>query len=82
MKKIKQEQLENLKNLTGKLNAIGSEIVGMETRKHALLHMHVESTNELNELKKQLEAEYGRVVINMESGEYEDEALPDTPANE
>ena len=73
MAKIKQEELDVLKSLANKLNAISGEIVGLETRKHALLHMHVEATNELNELKQKLENDYGRIVINMEDGEYAEE---------
>jgi len=68
--KIKEEQLEIIreqqKNLTSILNNIGY----LEAQKHGLLHQFGETNKTIESFKQELEKEYGAINIDLESGEY------------
>ena len=68
--KIKEEQLNTIKDQQKKLQELVSEIGMMETRKHQLLHAVASVNVEVEEFKKELEKEYGAVNINVDTGEY------------
>jgi vacuolar-type H+-ATPase subunit D/Vma8 len=70
MNKIKEEQLERIQNQQQQLNETIREIGLLESKKHGLLHNIAAINSEVEELKEELEKEYGRVNINIETGEY------------
>jgi len=70
MNKIKQNQLEKIQNQQQQLNDTIAEIGLLESKKHGLLHNIAAINSEIEELKEELEKEYGRVNINIETGEY------------
>ena len=60
--KIKEQQ-ENLQKLVGNIGAI-------ESQKHAMLHELAITNAEVEDFKKELEKEYGKININLEDGSY------------
>lgn len=73
VKQIEENELLKIKEITNKLNEINSNIVSLELQKHNLLHVHASISNEFSEIKKELENKYGKVLINIETGEYKEE---------
>jgi hypothetical protein len=73
IKQIEENELSKIKEVTNKLNEINSNIVSLELQKHNLLHIHAGISNEFSEIKKELENKYGKVLINIETGEYKEE---------
>lgn len=82
VKQIEENELTQIKETTGKLNEINSNIVSLEIQKHNLLHIHASISNEFSEMKKKLEEKYGKVLINIETGEYKDEEENDNKDEE
>ncbi len=70
MAKIKQEELEKVTSNKKELDALVSEIGVVETQKHALLHKVAEVNESLAKEKKVLEEAYGKISIDLETGEY------------
>ena len=70
MAKIKQEELEKVTSIKKELDALVSEIGVVETQKHALLHKVAEVNESLAKEKKVLEEGYGKISIDLETGEY------------
>ena len=70
MNKITTEELEKANKQQVDLQNILLEIGVTESRKHALLHQIAELNTDSEELKKELEAKYGHVNINLEDGTY------------
>tara|TARA_R110000824_G_scaffold8140_2_gene36898 strand:+ start:191 stop:436 length:246 start_codon:yes stop_codon:yes gene_type:complete len=68
---ITEDQLKNIKECQNSLNNILINIGSIETQKHGMLHKLTEVNLQLEQLKKELEAEYGAVSINLEDGSYE-----------
>ena len=68
MEKIKDEQLEKIQQQQKDLNAILHEVGVLETRKHGLMHQFAGINQEVEELKAELEQQYGAVNINVEDG--------------
>jgi hypothetical protein len=68
--KIKEEQLETIreqqKNLTNILNNVGY----LEAQKFTLLNQFAEVNKTIESYKHELEKEYGAININLETGEY------------
>ena len=68
--KIKEEQLNEIKEIQVELNETLASIGYIESQKHALLHK-IKTINEKDsEMRKMLEDEYGAININMEDGTY------------
>ncbi len=68
--KIKEEQLNEIKQIQAELNETLISIGYLESEKHALLH-RIKTINEKDvELKKKLEKEYGNINVNIEDGTY------------
>jgi len=67
---ISEEHLESVKSKQGLLNNIVGQIGAIEAQKHALLHNLAEVNKQLEDVKVELEKEYGRVSIDLETGEY------------
>ena len=70
MNKIKEEQLERIKQQQKELTDVIYEIGVLETNKHGLLHRIGDINAAVDVIKKELETEYGAVNINIETGEY------------
>ena len=71
MSKIKKEELKNLQEQTGKLNAIKHDLGLLQTQIHSLNHMYVELMVEQDKSKKELEESYGKINIDLKDGSYE-----------
>jgi hypothetical protein len=69
-KKIKEEQLNKIQDQQKELNGILHEVGALEAQKHGLLHKFGNINKEVEELRIQLEKEYGAININVETGEY------------
>ena len=72
MAKIKDEQLKQLQEQVNTINQNQLQIGNLEVQKHTLVHNGVELQNQLREIQDELEKEYGKVSINISTGEYED----------
>ena len=68
--KIKEEQLKTIQEQQQQLNNIIHEIGLLESNKHGLLHQIAEVNKDVEEMKAELEKEYGAVNINLEDGTY------------
>ena len=67
---ISEEQLEKINSKQTLLNEIIHRIGFIETEKHSLLHRVAEVNKEVEEIKLELEQEYGKVSIDLKTGEY------------
>ena len=72
MAKITDEQLKQLQEQVNTINQNQLQIGNLETQKHSLIHNGVELQNQLKGIQDELEKEYGKVTINISTGEYED----------
>ena len=70
--KITQEELNKIQDQQGQLTELISRIGVLETQKHHLLHEIGAINEKVEEAKKELEAKYGQVNINIEDGSYEE----------
>ena len=70
MAKIKKQELEKVVEIKNKLDSVASEIGVLETQKHALLHKVAEINEKLSNEKNKLEESYGKVSIDLKTGEY------------
>jgi predicted nucleic acid-binding Zn-ribbon protein len=68
--KIKEEQLNTIKDQQAKINDLINQIGILEANKHGVLHEMAAVNQEINEYKKELEKEYGSININVEDGSY------------
>ena len=72
MAKITDEQLKQLQEQVNSINQNQLQIGNLETQKHTLVHNGVELQNQLRVIQDELEKEYGKVTVNISTGEYED----------
>ena len=70
MAKITEEQLENVVKTNKELEDIVLEIGILESKKHGLLHKVAEVNKVLDEQKVELEKQYGKISIDLKTGEY------------
>lgn len=70
MAKITEEQLEKVSTQNKELEDTVIEIGILESKKHALLHKVAEVNKVLEEYKQELEQEYGKISIDLKTGEY------------
>ena len=70
MAKITKEQLENVVKTNKELEDTVLEIGILESKKHGLLHKVAEINKVLEEQKIELEKQYGKISIDLETGEY------------
>ena len=68
---IKTNELKELQEVVNKINQAQLEVGQIETRKHMLLHSLATVQDELKAIQDKLEAEYGKVSINIQDGTYE-----------
>jgi len=77
--KVKEEQLNKIKDQQEKLNELIHNIGLLESQKHGLLHEIAKVNVDIEEYKQELEKEYGAININLEDGTYtkiEEEEVP------
>jgi maltose-binding protein MalE len=72
MSKITDEQLKQLQEQVNTINQNQLQIGNLEAQKHTLIHNGVELQNQLRTIQDELEKEYGKVTVNISTGEYED----------
>lgn len=70
MAKIKKDQLEKIVKGQSELSLILGQIGTLESQKHSLLHKIAEVNQQVEEYKAELEEEYGKISINLDTGEY------------
>jgi hypothetical protein len=68
-KTLKKEELAKLQEAVTKVNQIKNEIGNIEIQKHELLHLTVDANNSLAEIQKELEEAYGKVKVDITTGE-------------
>ena len=68
-KKIKKEQLEELQKISGFISEIQNEIAKNTINNHKLAHVYSQQEVKLNELKLELQEKYGKVTIDINTGE-------------
>ena len=69
-KKIKDEELKKIVEKTKEQNEMLRTIGVLETQKRWVLVQLAQSNKDLEEIKKELEDEYGQVTVNLEDGSY------------
>tara|TARA_Y100000004_G_scaffold30986_1_gene32375 strand:+ start:28 stop:309 length:282 start_codon:yes stop_codon:yes gene_type:complete len=67
--KITDEQLSNVQDIVSKINQGQMEVGRLETNKHSVMHQIVVLQEALQKLQKELEDEYGKVNVNIQTGE-------------
>jgi len=72
MSKIKEEQLKELQDQVNSINQNQLKIGNLESQKHTLIHNGVELQNQLRTIQNTLEEEYGKVTVNISTGEYQE----------
>ena len=72
MSKITKEELKELQEQQGKLNAIKHDIGLLSTQIHSLNHMYADEISKQEESKKSLEENYGKINIDLKDGSYEE----------
>ena len=70
MAKITEEQLKKVVKTNKELEDTVLEIGILESKKHGLLHKVAEVNKVLEEQKVELEKEYGKISIDLKTGEY------------
>jgi len=70
-KTITPEQLENVKHLQTELQQHCVSIGGLEVQKAKVIYQVNMLENEMEEVKKAIEEEYGSININLVDGSYE-----------
>jgi chaperonin cofactor prefoldin len=70
--KLSEKELKSLQENVSKLNQVHIELGRLENQKHKILHQVNEIESLFDELQKELEEKYGKVNINIETGEFEE----------
>jgi hypothetical protein len=70
MSKITDEQLKSINEGQKKLMTIVNQIGVLESQKHSLLHQVADANKVVEDLKAELEEEYGAIDIDLTTGEY------------
>jgi len=70
MNKIKEEELELIKEQQNALRELTHNIGVLVTQKHAMLHEVAEVNKQIEDYKQILESDYGQVNINLLDGSY------------
>ena len=70
--KITDQELEELQKQEKQKNAIAHDLGALESRKHKLLHLLDEIIEHQETTFEEIETNYGKININLETGEYEE----------
>ena len=76
LKKIKDNQLTQIKELQLKINASLMDLGYLESKKFEVMSIYNQNIMNMENLKKDLEAEYGAININLEDGSYTEQEIP------
>tara|TARA_R100000541_G_scaffold43768_1_gene50942 strand:+ start:886 stop:1155 length:270 start_codon:yes stop_codon:yes gene_type:complete len=66
---ITEDQLKQIQDIVAPINNAQMELGRMATRKHAMCHEVSQLQTQLSEVQVTLEKEYGKVNINIQTGE-------------
>jgi hypothetical protein len=75
LKKITEEQLKQIKEQQLKINASLMDLGFLESKKFEVVSIYSQNIKEMEEIKKDLEAEYGPININLEDGSYTEQEI-------
>jgi hypothetical protein len=78
MGKLTDEQLKSIKDATGKMNSILTEVGFLEARKAEYLAAHFDAVKELDGIKAEIREEYGDITVNLVDGTYEEAKQEET----
>ena len=70
MGKIKEDQLKKVVKQQNELASVLGQIGALESKKHSLLHAIADMNIKIEEYKAELEEEYGKISIDLSTGEY------------
>ena len=70
MSKISKEELKKLQEQEQKKNALLHDIGLLQSQSHSLTHAFTDVVSEQEKDKKSLEAEYGKINIDLKDGSY------------
>ena len=70
MAKIKEQELKSIISQQQKADGIITNLGLLEAKKHELLHTFAQVNAQIEDIKKDLEATYGNVNIDLQTGEY------------
>ncbi len=68
--KLTKDESEQLKAATDRKTAIVHDLGILATQSHQLQHFFATVNQEINDAKVKLEKKYGKIEINLETGEY------------
>jgi len=68
-KKVKKEQLEQLQKISSFISEIQNEIAKNTINNHKLAHAYSQQEIKLNELKLELQEQYGKITVDVNTGE-------------
>jgi len=71
-KEVTKEELQKLQESVNKINNLQMQIGGLEAQKHETLHELSGATQALQSMQKELEDVYGKVSVNLQTGEITD----------
>ena len=72
MKKIEDQELEEIKSFEQKIISVKQELGNIEINKDLLKNAFTTVMQEYDNLRKELEEKYGKVNINISDGSYEE----------
>ena len=70
MTKIKKKELQALQEVVNRIQSIQSQLGAYEIEKHALLHEMITARQQVQAQQADLEEKYGKVSIDVKTGEY------------
>jgi len=66
---LKESELKELQEVIGKINEASMQIGGLEIQKQGIIYVAAEAKKALGELQNRLEAAYGKVSVDIKTGE-------------
>ena len=72
MAKIKKKELQALQEVVNSIQSIQSQLGAYEIEKHALLHEMITARQQVKAQQADLEEKYGKVSIDVVTGEYKE----------
>ncbi len=76
-KKVEESELKELQEVIGKINEAAMQIGGLEIQKQEIIYAAGEARKELGEMQNKLEAAYGKVSIDIKTGEIRENEAED-----
>ena len=73
VKKITDEELKELQDQVSRINSAQLRLGGIESQKHTLVHGINAMQKEVQDMQVKLEEKYGKVSINITTGEITEE---------